>query len=175
MNFDTLKNKLPDFAKDTKLNLSSLLNQQDIDGLSAKQIAGIALASAYSTKQAELINAIFDYANAMLTETDIQGIKIATSLMAMNNIYYRFIHLASDKSFASMPAKLRMNGMANPGIDKVDFELYALAVSAINGCGMCMDSHVKSLVQHQVSHEAIQTCIRVSAVVNAVAQTLNIP
>jgi alkyl hydroperoxide reductase subunit D len=174
MNLDTLKNHLPDFAKDIKLNLSSLLNQQDVDGLSAKQIAGIALASAYSTKQAEFISAILDYASTILTEADIQGIKIATSLMAMNNIYYRFVHLAGDKSFATMPAKLRMNGMANPGIDKVDFELYALAVSAINGCGMCMDAHVKSLVQHQVSHEAIQTCIRVSAVINAVAQVLNI-
>lgn len=172
MNFETLTKMIPDYAKDNRLNLTSLLNQQDVDGLTAKQIAGIALASSYTSKNEALIEAISDYAQAHLTDADIDGIKLATSLMAMNNVYYRFVHLTSDKNFASMPAKLRMNGMANPGIDKIDFELYALAVSAINGCGMCIDSHVRSLVQHGASPESVQTCIRVASVLTATAQVL---
>ena len=95
-------------------------------------------------------------------------------IMAMNNIYYRFIHLASDKSYTSMPAKLRMNVIANPGIDKSNFELNCLAVSAINGCGMCMDAHAHELNKAGISKLAIQSTVRIAAVVNAVAQAMEI-
>lgn len=172
MNFESLKNQMPDYAKDTKLNLSSLLSQQDMDGLSAKLIAGSALAAAYQTKNQELIEAILDYGQSLLNEADIQGIKTAVSLMSMTNIYYRFVHLSSEKTFATLPAKLRMNAMANPGIDKVEFDLYALAVSALNGCGFCIDAHIKVLLAHQISHEGIQTCIRIASAINAAAQVL---
>ena len=63
--------------------------------------------------------------------------------MAMNNIYYRFVHLVHAADYKTMPAKLRMNAMAKPGVDKVDFELWSLAVSAVNGCGMCLEAHEK--------------------------------
>ena len=172
MNFETLKNHLPEYAKDTKLNLSSLLSNQEIDGLSAKHIAGVALASAYHTKNRELIEAITDYAKPLLSDADLNGIKIAVSLMAMTNVYYRFVHLSSDNTFGTLPAKLRMNAMANPGIDKVEFDIYALAVSALNACGFCIDAHVKLLLEHQISHEAIQTTIRVASVIHATAQVL---
>ncbi len=62
--------------------------------------------------------------------------------MAMNNVYYRFTHLAGNQEYRNMPAKLRMNVIGATGIDKIDFELFSLAVSAINGCGMCIDAHV---------------------------------
>jgi alkyl hydroperoxide reductase subunit D len=94
--------------------------------------------------------------------------------MAMNNIYYRFVHLVSDKSFASLPAKLRMNIIANPGIDKLDFELSCLAVSAINGCGMCIDAHAKTLEQAGISKLAIQSAVRIAAVLNAAALSLGL-
>ena len=91
--------------------------------------------------------------------------------MAMNNVYYRFTHLASDPEYQKMPAKLRMNGMLAPSIDKKDYELYSLAVSAINGCGMCVDAHVNALrTQYDLSREEIQTCIRIAAVINSAAQ-----
>jgi alkyl hydroperoxide reductase subunit D len=89
--------------------------------------------------------------------------------MAMNNVYYRFVHLASNKEYGQMPAKLRMNVIGSPGIDKADFELFSLAVSAQNGCGMCIDSHEKVLRQHGVNAETIQTAARVGAVMTAVA------
>jgi alkyl hydroperoxide reductase subunit D len=89
--------------------------------------------------------------------------------MAMNNVYYRFVHLASNPEYATLPARLRMNVIGAPGIEKADFELFSLAVSAMNGCGMCIDSHERVLQQHKVKSETIQTAVRVAAVVKAVA------
>ena len=71
--------------------------------------------------------------------------KAAAAIMAMNNIYYRFVHLVSAPDYKSMPAKLRMNVIGRPGVEKTDFELWSLAVSAINGCGMCVDAHEREL------------------------------
>jgi alkyl hydroperoxide reductase subunit D len=89
--------------------------------------------------------------------------------MAMNNVYYRFVHLASNPVYQTLPAKLRMNALGNPGIDKADFELFCLAVSAMNGCGLCIDSHERVLSQHGVKPETIQAAARIGAVVKAVA------
>ncbi len=98
--------------------------------------------------------------------------KAAASIMAMNNIYYRFLHLAANKEYATRPAKLRMNVIGAPGIDKADFELFCLAVSAVNGCGMCIDAHEKVLLAAGVSLDTIQTAVRIAAVINAVARSL---
>lgn len=172
MNFETLKDQLPEYAKDTKLNLSNVLSDAEGSGLTLAQIAGIALASAYTTRNDKAIAAITDFAKAHLDGAAITAAKAAASLMAMTNVYYRFTHLIEDHDFSKMPAKLRMNFMANPGVDKNDFELYSLAVSAINGCGMCMDSHTKAVQKHGISKEAIQHCIRIAAVINAFSQIL---
>ena len=89
--------------------------------------------------------------------------------MAMNNVYYRFVHLASNPEYGTMPARLRMNAIGAPGIEKEDFELFSLAVSAINGCGMCIDSHERVLQQHGVKPETVHTAARIAAVIKAVA------
>ena len=92
--------------------------------------------------------------------------------MGMNNIYYRFTHLVHG-DYATHAGKLRMNAMAKPGVDKVDFELWSLAVSAINGCGMCMESHEKVILQHGITKELVQAAVRIAAVVHATAATLD--
>lgn len=172
MQLDNLLAQLPEFAKDIRLNVSSLLTREALDDLSATQIAGIALACAYATKQPELIQAIRIYSKHLLDESTLEGVKIAASLMAMNNVYYRFTHMVSDDSFKNLPAKLRMNKMAQPGVPAIDFELYALAVSAINACQLCIDSHVQTLKKHGASLLAIQTAVRIAAVMQATAQSL---
>ena len=93
----------------------------------------------------------------------------AAAVMAMNNVYYRFVHLSSNKEYATLPARLRMNVIGSPGIEKDDFELFSLAVSAMNGCGMCIDAHEKVLRGHGVSSEVIQTAVRIAAVLKAAA------
>lgn len=174
MSMITIKNQLPEFAKDIKLNLSTIITTEGAADLTQKQIYSIALASAYATKNGSLISAIHEEASLYLQENEITAAKSAATIMAMNNIYYRFIHLATDKSFASMPAKLRMNVIGNPGVDKIDFELNCLAVSALNGCGMCMDAHTKELNNAGVTKLAIQSSIRIASVMNAVAMGIDI-
>jgi lipoyl-dependent peroxiredoxin subunit D len=165
---DELKNQLPDYAKDLKLNLSQVLTPND--NLSASQIVGIALSAAYATRSAILIGALENDANMHVEEATIQAAKAAASIMGMNNIYYRFVHLANDAEYHKMPLQLRMNIMMNPGIDKIDFELFSLAVSAINGCGLCMDSHAKTLQKSALSKASIQHTIRIAAVLNGLSQ-----
>ena len=174
MTLDEFKGKLAEFAKDTVLNMDSLLNEQAVDDLSAKQIASVALASAYTTKQEVLIETMREYASKFLNETEIEGVKTAASLMAMTNVYFRFVHIVSDPGFQALPAKLRMNKMTNSGLEQVDFELCSLAVSAINNCQLCIDSHVSGLKKQDVSILGIQTVVRVAAVVNAAAQSWGI-
>lgn len=161
-----------DYAKDIKLNLSSILKTDPESSLKENQIHGIALACAYATKNSDLVEFIAEKAIDSVSEAEINAAKAAASIMAMNNIYYRFTHLVSDKEYLKMPAKLRMNFIGNPGIEKVDFELYSLAVSAINGCGLCIDSHVKQLANSGVDKSTITHTIRIASVINAVAQTL---
>ena len=93
-------------------------------------------------------------------------------MMGMNNIYYRFLHLVEDEEYGRLPARLRMSVIGNPGIERIDFELCSLAVSAINGCGACVASHERQLRQHGLSREAVQSAVRIAAVVHAVARVL---
>ncbi len=172
MSLDNFKNVLPDFAKDIKLNLSNVMSVEGAPDLTQQQIFAIALASAYSTKNPEIIKVIFEEAQRVLQDNEINAAKSAATIMAMNNVYYRFLHLASDKFFSSLPAKLRMNVLANPGVDKTDFELSCLAVSAMHGCGMCMDAHANELSKAGVSKLAIQSAVRIASVINAAAMAV---
>jgi len=167
-----LKSALPSYAKDIKLNLGRVLAADGMDGLSKDAVAGIALASAYATKHKDVITAITQEMDA--SPEIVEAAKAAATVMAMNNVYYRFVHLVSDGEYAKMPANLRMNVIANPGIDKIDFELMSLAVSAINGCGMCMDAHVAEVVKGGVTRQGVQTAIRIGAVLSAAAQAISI-
>ena len=172
MTIQNIRSELQDYAKDIKINLGNVLEEEGAPDLTLTQIHGIALASAYATKHPELIEEITSESSGMLSDADIHAAKAAATIMGMNNIYYRFTHLVSDKEYSGMPAKLRMNVIGNPGVDKVDFELYSLAVSAINGCGMCVDAHVNEIVKAGVSKTGVQSAIRIAAVVNATAQAL---
>ncbi len=111
-------------------------------------------------------------AAAHLSAADLNAARAAAAVMGMNNIYYRFLHLVDDAEYKQMPARLRMNVLGNPGIDKADFELLSLAVSAINGCGTCVASHERAIRQHGLSREAVQSAVRIAATVHAVAGVL---
>jgi len=127
------------------------------------------LASAIATRNAEVAAAFDEEATAHLTPEARDAARAAASIMAMNNIYYRFLHLASNASYRTLPAKLRMSVVGAPGVPKTDFELWSLAVSAINGCGSCINAHEKVLAEAGVSQEAIQTAVRFAAIVQSAA------
>lgn len=172
-NITALKDLLPDYAKDIRLNLSSILKEDPNSGLTLAQVQGIALASAYATRHRDVISAVKGEATELSGE-EVNAARAAATVMAMNNVYYRFIHLAKDPELGQMPAGLRMNVIANPGVDKVLFELYSLAVSAINGCGLCIESHSKAVLHGDVSKAGLQHCVKIAAVINAAAQGLSI-
>jgi len=165
---EAFKNVMPEYAKDIKLNLSAILTEEGAPDLTQKQIYFIALAAAFAVKNKNLIDALLAEHHQLSAE-EITAAKSAAVIMAMNNVYYRFVHLVSDKNYAAMPAKLRMSVIGNPGIDKVDFELASLAVSAINACGMCIDAHANELMKKGISKTGIQSCVRIAAVINAAA------
>jgi len=171
MNLQELREQIPDFAKDIKLNLEALLSPEGSPGLSAAQTAAIALACAYAVNEPNLPLAITS-AQGVSREVD-EAAKGAASIMAMNNIYYRSMHLIEDKEIAKLPAKLRMNIIGKPGIPKVDFELMSLAVSAISGCGMCLNAHVQEVRKHGVTNEGIHSAVRIAAVINATKTALS--
>lgn len=166
-----LNSLIPDYAKDARLNLGSLFQAQS-GLLTTEQFNLVVLSVAYALKNKTLIEAL----NTKITASEhvVSTAKTAATLMAMNNVYYRFVHLVSDQSFSTMKAGLRMNGMATHGMPVIDFELSSLAVSAINGCGLCMDSHVKALQKHGVSNETIQQSVKIAAILHSVAQVLSI-
>jgi len=172
MSIQTIRDQMPDYAKDTKINLGKFLTGDDVEGLTLNQTYGIALAASYATKNKAIISAMLAQASDTLSENEIYAAKAAATIMGMNNVYYRFVHLVSDKDYAQLPAGLRMNIIGNPGIEKVDFELYSLAVSAINGCGMCIDAHVHEVTKSGISKQGVQSSIRIASILMAAAQAL---
>jgi alkyl hydroperoxide reductase subunit D len=170
MSLDALRETLPAYAKDLSLNLSSLASETV---LTDQQKWGAFVASAYASGQPAVVKAVEISATAAgLSPEAMTAAKAAAAIMGMNNVYYRAIHLLSNKEYATLPARLRMNVLANPGVDKADFELWSTAVSAVNGCGMCLDAHEAELKKHAVPAQQIQAALRIAAVVNAVSQVL---
>lgn len=170
MSLDALKARLPDYAKDLRLNLSTLAAEP---ALTEQQRAGTFIASALAARNREVSDAIMAEFAPRLGSEALDAAKAAAAIMAMNNVYYRFTHLASAPDYRTLPAKLRMNVIGKPGVAKPDFELWSLAVSAINGCGMCIDAHERELRKAGLTTEAIQAAVRIAAVVHAVAATLD--
>jgi alkyl hydroperoxide reductase subunit D len=172
MSLDTLKARLPDYAKDLRLNLSGI---PGIVSLTPQQLWGTVLATAIASRNPDVIRAIDAAASEHLTAQAKTAARSAAAIMAMNNIYYRFTHLSKNPDFLNMPARLRMNVIANPGVEKLDFELWSLAVSAVNGCGRCIEAHEEVLLKAGMSKEAVQDAVRIAAIVFSVSVTLADP
>jgi len=169
---DAIRDSIPDYARDLRLNLGSVLAPTGAPGLSERQIWGVAVASAIASRNVDFARKIEALAAPHVDETYLTAIRAAAAIMGMNNIYYRFLHLVEEPEYAQLPARLRMNVIGSPGIEKLDFELFSLAVSAVNGCGMCIVAHEKVLRKHDVSREAIQSAVRIAATIHAVAGVL---
>ena len=171
MSLDALIDGLPPAAKDLKLNYSSLVRNNP--ELTAQQLWGAVVACAVATRSATLTPAVLAEAPARLSPQALEAAKTAAVVMGMNNIWYRFHHLSSNERYASLPARLRMNGLRGHGIEEVDFELWALAVSAINGCGKCVDAHEKVIREKGATEELVASVVRVAAVIHAVGAALD--
>ena len=167
MSLDALRNMLPEYAKDLKLNLGSLAAETL---LTEQQLAGTFIASALASRNIVVTKNIVAEFGPKLSAEALNAAKASAAIMGMNNVYYRTLHLLSNSEYKTLPAKLRMNILANPGVDKIDFELWSTAVSAINGCGACLDAHEGELRKHGVPNVQIQAALRIGAVVHAASR-----
>ena len=169
MSIQILKDRLPDYARDLKLNLGSLAAETVLDETLK---SGTFVAAAFASRNPEVIAAINAEFSGKLAPADFAAAKAAAAIMGMNNVYYRFMHLAENDEYSRLPARLRMNVIGMPGTAKENFELWSLAVSAINGCGMCITAHEKVVRAAGLTAEQVQAAVRIAAVVHAVAVTL---
>ena len=169
MSIQTLRDALPDYAKDLKLNLGSLASETV---LGEPEKYGTFIAAAIASRNPVVIEAVTSEFAPKVDAATYQAAKAAAAIMGMSNVYYRFLHLVEDEEYGRLPARLRMNVLAAPGVPKIQFELWCLAVSAVNGCGTCVAAHEKVLRDAGVTREQTQTAVRIAAVVHAVAATL---
>jgi alkyl hydroperoxide reductase subunit D len=172
MDLTNLKNSIPEHAKDLKLNVATVLSAEGAPGLAEHQILAVALASAVAARNPTVEREIAALVTPRLDPAQVAAARAAAAIMGMNNVYYRFVHLVGDPEYARLPAKLRMNVIGNPGVAKVDFELYSLAVSAINGCGACIAAHDKVVRGAGVTAEGVQSAVRIAAVLHGIAVAL---
>lgn len=165
--FEMYREKLPEYAKDIRLNLSTVLTPEGAPPLTAKQIATIALACAYAARAKGLVKAFRAEFVSTLGDSDVEAAKAAATIMAMNNVFYRTQHHAENVDLKKLPARLRMNVIGKPGIEKIDFELACLAVSAIGGCDRCVNSHVQEILNAGLPIEAAHSAVRIAATIQA--------
>lgn len=168
---DTLRDALPDPARDLKLNLQTVLAEGP---LGATRTWGTALAVAAALRHPELLAAISEEARTRLAPESFEDALAAAAIMGMNNVFYRFRHMAGKPEYSQLPARLRMNRLAKPAASKLDFELYSLAVSAVNGCELCIQSHEAVLVQGGLTEAEILDAVRIAATLSGVAVALGI-
>lgn len=172
MTISEIGDRLPDYGRDLKLNLQSVLGQAE---LTERQTWTCAVACALACRNEELSAAILGEAAAKLEPAQLGSAKAAFAIMQMNNIFYRFRHMVGRDEYATIPARLRMQAIRTHGGDPVDFELACLAVSSINGCEACVKSHDAVVREKGVSGEAVMASVRIAATLHAVAAILEEP
>lgn len=166
---EQLKGQIPDYAREVRLNLTSMLADE---ALPPQSKHGVLLAAAIATRNLKVIAAVESAATAIMTPAAVEAVKATASVMAMNNVYHRFVHFTSNPEYKMAPTRLWMEVMDGPGIDKVDLELWSLAFSAINGCGACMAAHEKALEEAWLSTSEILAVVRFAAIVQSVATAI---
>ncbi|MDX3633810.1 carboxymuconolactone decarboxylase family protein [Streptomyces europaeiscabiei] len=170
MSLDALRSAVPDYAADLRRNLDSVLGDS---GLPTQRLWGTVLATAIASRSAIVLRELAPEARAKLSPEAYTAARSAAAMMAMSNVFHRTRHLLSDPEYGRLRAGLRMNVIGDPGVDRVDFEFWAFAVSAINGCGLCLDSHERVLRKAGLDRATVQEAFKIASVVQAVGVTLD--
>src|SRR5262245_27730614 len=163
----TLLGRLPETAKDLRLNVTALMERSSLTPETARTLA---LACALAVKSPPLVEAL--RAEGLLPVGRVRAAETAAGLMAMNNVYYRFRHLSGVPEYTTTPAGLRMSGLARQDIPKPEFELLCLAVSALNACESCIKAHDKAVRDAGMSTANVLDAIRLASSLAGVATLL---
>jgi lipoyl-dependent peroxiredoxin subunit D len=163
-----LKERIPDYAKDVRLNLDGVIARSSLEPADA---LGAALAAAFAAKSKTIVDAI--RGSGQLSEVDTNAALSAAALMGMNNVWYPYVEMADDEDLRTQRAELRMNAYAtHGGIDKKRFELFALAASIVGKCHFCVTSHYKLLKESGLSPQQLRDVGRIAAVITAAGNAL---
>jgi lipoyl-dependent peroxiredoxin subunit D len=166
---ETLRGAIPEVAKDLKLNLGAVLQPGN---LTVDQVWGVAVATAIASRNPQLRQAVLEDALVTVAPGVVEDAKAAAALMAMNNVYYRFRHMIGKEEYLEKPARLRMQRLGQVATNKADFELFCLAVSAVNGCEMCLRSHEEVVVRAGLSTDQVHDAVRIAATMHGAAVAL---
>ncbi|HJY08031.1 MAG TPA: carboxymuconolactone decarboxylase family protein [Bryobacteraceae bacterium] len=165
---NTIKERIPDYAKDVRLNLDGTIARSSLEKADA---LGVALAAAYASSNKFMVDTI--RSSGELPETDVNAALTAAALMGMNNVWYPYVEMAADDDLATQRAELRMNAYAtHGGVDKRRFELFALAASIVGKCHFCIGSHYKMLKEAGMTVLQLRDVGRIAASVAAAANVL---
>lgn len=165
---NTLKERIPEYAKDIRLNLDAVIARSSLEPADA---LGAALAAAYAAKSKPILDAM--RSSGALSDVDTNAALSAAALMGMNNIWYPYVDMADDPDLKTQRAELRMNAYAtHGGVDKKRFELFALSASIVGKCHFCIQSHYKMLKENGYTAQQLRDIGRIAAVVAAAALVL---
>ena len=165
----TIKNLIPDYAKDIRLNVDGTIARSSLEGNDA---VGVALAAAFAAQSKVLVDAIRNA--GVLSPEETNGALTAAALMGMNNTWYPYVEMADDTDLSTQPAGLRTNAYAtHGGVDKRRFEMYALAASIVGKCHFCVKSHYQLLKNEQgMTAQQLRDVGRIAAVIVAAANVI---
>jgi alkyl hydroperoxide reductase subunit D len=171
MGMNDLRSAMPEYARDLRLNLGSVMSASSLEPVMAW---GSALTAALVSKNAQVIQHIAEDAQAHLDEIQMKAAKSAAAMMSMTNVWYKFTDLIQDDEVKKQPPKLRMNAMlTHGGVDHALFEAWSLSASVVNACGVCVNAHASQLNKLGIDAQQVADIARIAAVVKAVSDTLS--
>lgn len=166
---DALRQTFPDYARDLKINLQNVFKQSS---LSTDQQWGVALSCAIAVGEPALMEAVHKDASAQCGAELLEDARAAAALMGMNNVFYRFRHFMGKESYEKLPARLRMQRLIKPATNRTDFELFSMAVSSINGCEACLQSHEHVVLEGGLTEQNVLDAIRIASTMAGVGSLL---
>ena len=164
---DQLKENIPDYAKDTRLNIDAVVKRST---LPQEEAEAVALAAAFATGNTKLWTWI---QSQIAAQKEAEAAVTAASLMGMNNVWYPYVEMAEDPALSGLPPQLRMNAItSHGGTTKARFEAYSLAASIVGKCHFCVKAHYETLKKEGYTVEQLRDIGRIAAVMTAVARVM---
>ena len=172
MTIDDLKSEIPEFAKDIKLNLSSLIINSEYD---EELVYGCAYASSLAVGDKKISEVFEDECSSRFGIEFIKAVKTTVTIMTLNNVWYKYRDSMPSTEMKMAPQKMRVNAMANhAGLEKILFESLSLCISAINGCTFCIKAHSDLLLENGKTKDYIFNIGRIASVISSLSKTYSL-
>jgi alkyl hydroperoxide reductase subunit D len=165
---DALKeSSIPDYAKDTKLNIDAVIKRS---ALPVEEAEAVALAAAFATGNSKF----WTWLHSQVSDRkEADAALTAASIMAQNNVWYPYVEMTEDENLKGLPAQLRMNAITtHGGTTKLRFEAYSLAASIVGKCHFCVRAHYDTLKKEGYTVEQLRDIGRIAAVITSVSRIL---